>query len=143
MNKLPGRPTAITPEVVSKLVSSFSNGMSVREACWQSKISHETYYNRLRNDEQFADMMSKYQASPTTKAKKVIVDAINNGNISASKWWLERRAPDEFGNSSHEINKSEDKTNQFANMSDNEMRLLGIEISKLIVYDNNLQINGD
>lgn len=86
-----GRPTVITPKVVSLLLASFHNGLTVREACWQSGISHETYYSRVRSDKQFADKMAKAQADLTMTAKLVIAKQVREGNISAAKWWVERQ----------------------------------------------------
>lgn len=128
----PGRPTVITPEVVSILVSSFTSGMNVREACWQSGISHEAYYYRLREDEQFADTMARSQAAPTMNARRVIVDAINNNDVGAAKWWLERKAADEFGHNTPPNKEPESKANPFASMSDEELNKLGVELSWLI-----------
>jgi len=98
-----GRPTVITPEVVSVLVTSLQDGMTVRQACWQSAISHEAYYSRLRSDEKFADIMTRSQDVISMKARRVIIEAINAGNVNASKWWLEKKAPEEFGRNPNPI----------------------------------------
>lgn len=91
-----GRPTVITAKVVRLLVTSFHNGLTVRQACWQSGISHEAYYQRLRNDIDFADTMSKAQYLPSITARTNITKAIKKGDISSSRWWLERKEKDEF-----------------------------------------------
>lgn len=128
-NKNAGRPTVLTPEVVSILVNSFQNGMTVREACWQSDISHEAYYSRLRGDEQFADTMARAQASCTLAARQVVLEAIKGGDVSTSKWWLEKKAPNEFGrNPKMEIEDIPEDENQFANMSDEELDRLTEEM---------------
>lgn len=85
-----GRPKVITPKIVSLLVTSFHNGLTVREACWQSGISHEAYYSRLRSDEQFADTMAKAQSDISIAAKVIVAKEIRSGSVSAAKWWLER-----------------------------------------------------
>ncbi len=95
--KTNGRPTVITPKVVRELQSCLELGMSVREACSQSGISHEAYYYRLRKDEQFADKMYNSQQQPTIKAKMLLVAAISNGDLKSAKWWLERKEAQEFG----------------------------------------------
>lgn len=101
VNKKVGRPKATDkPDVVSLLVTSFHNGLNVREACTQSGISHEAYYNRLRTDEQFTDTMAKAQLQPKMNAKVVVLKAINGGDVNAAKWWLERKSRDEFGRDS-------------------------------------------
>ncbi len=135
MSSKAGRPTVITPKIVSLLVRSFHKGMNIREACWQSGISHESYYNRLRSDEYFTDIMSKAQSAPTAKAKMVVIQAIDDGDIGASKWWLERKANDEFSNSPKLVTQPEPKHNPFENMSDEEMDKLGVELSKLMQSD--------
>ena len=90
-----GRPTVITPEVVSILVAAFHSGLTVREACWQAGISHEAFYSRTREDQQFSDTMSRAQAAVTISAKKLIADSISKGNIASAKWWLERHDKDQ------------------------------------------------
>ncbi len=123
-----GRPTVITPEVVSILVGSFSSGMNIREACWQSGISHEAYYSRVRDDEQFADTMARAQAAPTMSARQVIVDAINNNDVGAAKWWLERKATDEFGRNPIPIPMEVKAPSPFPAMTDEELIKLGREL---------------
>jgi len=91
-----GRPKATTDKVVSLLVTCFHNGLSVRQACWQSGISHEAYYQRLRNDVEFADTMNKAQELPSITARTNIMKAIRKGDVSTSRWWLERKEKDEF-----------------------------------------------
>lgn len=85
-----GRPKVITPEVVSILVASFHSGLTIREACWQSGISHEAYYSRLRTDDLFADTMAKAQGEVMISAKKLVADSIRTGNINSAKWWVDR-----------------------------------------------------
>ncbi|MNH49977.1 hypothetical protein D3C73_15770 [compost metagenome] len=87
-----GRPTVINPDVVSKLIASFHTGLNVREACWQSGISHEAYYQRLRKDNVFADTMAKAQGEMTSKAKKIVAGALTAGDLSTAKWWIEHRS---------------------------------------------------
>jgi hypothetical protein len=98
VNNKPGRPKVTDKSgVVSILVACFHDGMTVREACWQSGISHEAYYSRVRSDEQFADTMAKAQSQVTVNAKRIVAQAIAKGDMAAAKWWLERKARDEFG----------------------------------------------
>jgi hypothetical protein len=74
---MPGRPSVITPKTVSKLIASFNLGCSIREACWQSGVSHEAL-----------------------KAKEVVISAIYVGDLNAAIWWLDRKAKNEFGRDS-------------------------------------------
>ena len=90
-NKKVGRPTVITNQVVSLLITAFHSGLSVREACWQSGISHEAYYSKLRGDQEFADKMAKAQSRVTVNAKELVAKAIAKGDLAIAKWWLERK----------------------------------------------------
>lgn len=85
-----GRPTVLTPKVVSKLEALLGVGLTVREACLESEISHETYYSRLRSDLQFADKMAKAQSNVNSMAKKIVAGKIISGDVKTAKWWLER-----------------------------------------------------
>ncbi len=128
-----GRPKVTSkPDVVSLLVTSFHSGLNVREACFQSGISHEAYYNRLRSDEQFADTMAKAQMQSKMNAKTVIVKAIEGGDVSAAKWWLERKARDEFGRDSIPEAPLEPAERQ---MSDAEMAAVVEDYKKLTIHE--------
>ncbi|MDQ5885888.1 MAG: hypothetical protein QG628_285 [Patescibacteria group bacterium] len=129
-----GRPTKLTPEVVSILADCLRQGMTVREACSQAVISHEAYYSRTRSDEHFADIMYKAQQEPTITARQVLIEAINKGDVGVSKWWLERKAADEFGSTPKvEAVKLVKPPNSFADMSDEEINKLGVELSHLML----------
>lgn len=98
-----GRPKITdNPDVVSLLVTSFQNGLNVRQACWQSGISHEAFYTRMRDDSTFADTMARAQQLPSIGARIAITAAIKQGDVSASKWWLERRDTAEFDKQNNE-----------------------------------------
>lgn len=93
----PGRPSDMTPPVVAKLIVAFNNGYNIGEACDYADIHRTTYYRWLEKDDQFSYKMSQAQAMPNRKAKEVVLSALNQGDISAAKWWLERKDP-EFKN---------------------------------------------
>ena len=95
--KKTGRPSVITPSTVSKLEQALRDGFSVEMACYVSDISRSTYYARLQADDEFSDKMARSQAWATERAKQVIIQAINAGDIKACQWWLERRSRAEFG----------------------------------------------
>jgi hypothetical protein len=86
-----GRPKATDkPDVVSLLVGAFRDGMTVRQACIQSGISHEAYYLRCRQDADFADKMYYAQQTVLTAARRNVIKAIKGGDLRASQWWLEK-----------------------------------------------------
>jgi len=102
--KITGRPTVITDAVVSKLIASFQNGLTIRQACWQSGISHEAYYQRIKADQHFADTMARAQQLPSMTARTNITKAIKGGDTGASKWWLEKKTKQEVISQNEEQN---------------------------------------
>lgn len=92
-NRKQGRPKVTDkPDVVSLLVSAFRDGLSVRQACIQSGISHEAYYRRCREDAEFADKMYLAQQTVMIAARKNVIKAIKGGDLRASQWWLEKHS---------------------------------------------------
>lgn len=92
-----GRPSVIDENSVLKLSAAFRDGMTTTLACRLSGISRATYYKHLNEDERFSDIMTLSQQWVTERARQVIVRAIDKGNVQAAKWWLQRKARDEFG----------------------------------------------
>ena len=97
MSNVGGRPTVITKETVRKLEQAFKDGLSVSEACFVSGIGKRTFYDHKASDTTFAHNMELAKAYVTLRAKKVVVQAIDSGNLTAAKWYLERKARNEFG----------------------------------------------
>lgn len=86
-----GRPKVTDkPDIVSLLVSAFRDGLTVRQACIQSGISHEAYYRRCREDADFADKMYFAQQAVLTAARRNVIKAIKRGDLRTSQWWLEK-----------------------------------------------------
>ena len=47
-------------------------------------------------DKDFSDKMRLTEDWSTFRARQVILQAINDGDIKAAQWWLERKAKFEF-----------------------------------------------
>lgn len=94
---LGGRPTKQTPELVSKLEDIFKNGANIDEACSYAGISRETYYQWLKQSDDFLTKMASAQYYPILVAKNVVIsDIVRNKSIDSAKWYLERKARNEF-----------------------------------------------
>ena len=91
-----GRPTVMTPEVVSKIEYGFMKGLNVTECCHYADISRQAFYDYLEKNPDFTDRIEELKSNPSTKAKLNVVEAIENGDTDLSKWWLERKNKDEF-----------------------------------------------
>lgn len=86
----------MTKDTVQKLEEAFRSGLSVQQACYTSGISTSTYYEHIAVNADFSDKMKLAQEYVIIKAKQLIVQEIEDGNVSAAKWWLERKAKSEF-----------------------------------------------
>ncbi len=101
-----GRPREITPAVVRQLERSFQAGLNISEACVANNVPRSTFYDYLKYDKSFSDRISVLRTKPQIKAKLNIANAINEGDISTSKWYLEKTS-DEFAvKNKHEISGS-------------------------------------
>lgn len=91
-----GRPTVMTKATVQKLEAALRDGFSVGMACHVSGVGRSTYYQHLQSDPEFADKMELAQDWTTQRAKQVVAQAIDKGDLKMATWWLERRARAEF-----------------------------------------------
>lgn len=91
-----GRPTVMTKATVQKLEQALRDGFSVDMACYTSGVSRSTYYNHLTSNPEFMYKMTLAQSYPTERAKQVVVQAIDKGDLKMATWWLERKLRAEF-----------------------------------------------
>lgn len=89
-----GRPTKITPNVLAKLREAFLFGATKLEACAYSEIAPSTLYEYIKINPEFSDTIAEWQEYPILKAKKTIVDSLDNAKDA--QWYLERKRKDEF-----------------------------------------------
>lgn len=95
-NNKGGRPTVMTPEVLAKLEDAFLYGCTDLEACFIAGISKDALYDYCNIHPEFTERKEALKQSPSIRAKRTMVKAIDGGDKDASKWWLERRNKDEF-----------------------------------------------
>ena len=91
-----GRPTVMTEAMIGKLELLFANGLSDREACLIADINPSTLYDYCNEHPEFTERKELLKEKPKIKAKLNVAQAIENEDIDMSKWYLERRAKDEF-----------------------------------------------
>ena len=113
-----GRPTKITPAVVAKLERALEAGFTITKACVVSGISYDAYNERYNADAKFRQKMELAKNWATEEARQVVVSAIKDKNLGMAKWWLERKAKDEF---TTQPETPLAKTSDYSNMSDEEL----------------------
>lgn len=91
-----GRPTVMTKTVLLKLEQAFAIGATDREACIYADIGESTFYEYCKENKDFAERKEAIKRKPILKAKNIIADSLKKENVDTAKWYLERKAKDEF-----------------------------------------------
>jgi len=121
-----GRPTVMTTEIIERLRHAFAIGATDEEACSYANIGTTTLYDYQKLNPEFAEEKESLKKKPILKAKNNVIQAMevnktpviskllgvlkdDKGNpiltekpddlknrIETSKWYLERKAKDEF-----------------------------------------------
>ena len=99
-----GRPTKMTPEVVTKLEQAFSMGCTDEEACLFADISRMSLQRYQEAHPSFRDRKALLKQKLVLKARSVIAEALNRKDENTAKWYLVRKKKDEFGKADTEIN---------------------------------------
>lgn len=85
----------MTPETVRKLLDAFKLDVTVEEACLYANISKDTYYRKLKEDDEFSDEIGRARMYATLVARNCVVKHVATDPHLALKY-LERKRPDEF-----------------------------------------------
>jgi len=91
-----GRHSKMTRHMIEKLEKCFSNSFTDDEAVLYCNIDKETLYTYCDKYPAFSIKKEELKKKPNLKAKQNIISGINSGDKIDSKWWLERKAKDEF-----------------------------------------------
>lgn len=91
-----GAATKMTETTVRKLEMALWHGFSISTACLISGISRDTYYSHIAKNPELSDRFAVAQEAVSYKARNNILKAVAQGDISASKFWLERKSRAEF-----------------------------------------------
>lgn len=91
-----GRPRAITTKKLEKLEEAFKLGCTNREACFYADVAESTFYDFLKEHPEFSDKISMWKDYEKIQARYVVHKALEKGDRDIAKWYLERKAKDEF-----------------------------------------------
>lgn len=101
-----GRPTKMTAETVQKLEEAFLLGCTDEEACLAADISKQTLYNYQDANPEFIDRKEALKSNPVYRARKVILDALTDGDVITANKVIERK---EGTKAKHEITGKDGK----------------------------------
>lgn len=91
-----GRPRAITPEKLVKLEEAFKLGCTNREACFYADVAESTFYDFIKEYPEYSDKIAMWKDYQKIKARYVVHKALDKGDRDMAKWYLERKAKEEF-----------------------------------------------
>lgn len=96
------KPTNISDKAWSAVIESWQNGLSDREAAFRASregdahIMESDIKHWIKKNPDIADLKEHLQAELISASKLVIADQIKRGDIKTAKWYLERKAANEF-----------------------------------------------
>jgi hypothetical protein len=94
--KTAGRKPVIDDVTLQKLENAFSLGATDGEACFQAGIAPATLYNYQNAHPEYVERKNQLKDRMIFKARSVIAEALNNRDKEVAKWYLERKAKNEF-----------------------------------------------
>ena len=107
------RKTKLTPKTQKAIVDALSVGATHRIACEYAGITQDTFYRWLNQGEagkspfsEFSEQVARTQGRAAVGWLAKIDAAANEGDWRAVAWKLERRYPQEYGRTVHEVEHS-------------------------------------
>lgn len=89
-----GRPTVMTPEILTKLEIAFKLGEDDRLACSYAGISPSTLYDYQKKFPEFAEQKEQWKKNPIHRARMALFNSLDDPKWAA--WLLERKCKEEF-----------------------------------------------
>lgn len=90
-----GRPTKKTPEMVALLAAAIAEGMSFKSAAHLCGINSDTFWDWMKNDEEFSDKIKSARAVAVSESVQAIRSRLPQWQAMA--WWLERIEYEDWG----------------------------------------------
>ena len=100
------KPIEVSDSAWIAVIESWENGLSDREASFRAsregnvRVKESDIKMWMKEDPDIADLKEHLQAQLISSAKLLISDAIKDGDIRTAKWYLERKASNEFSTKS-------------------------------------------
>lgn len=92
-----GRNHAMTPEVLERLKQAFSIGCTNKEAASYAEIAESTLQLHIKQTEGFREQIEQWKCKPILKARHIVVQAINNGDVRLAWEYMQKHLVSEFG----------------------------------------------
>ena len=100
------KPKSVSDEAWTIIVEAWENGLSDREASFRAskegnvRIKESDIKKWMKDNPDIADLKEHLQVQLIGNAKLLISESIRNGDVKTAKWYLERKASNEFSTKS-------------------------------------------
>jgi len=100
------RPSRISEAAWREIINSWENGLSDREAAFRASrdtgllVSEADIKQMVAENDDISALRDFLLMDILSSAKLNIRESIKEGSVSTSKWYLERKAPEEFSSKS-------------------------------------------
>lgn len=128
-------PPALTPHQIGLLEEAYFWGASDLEACGHANVCKTDLYYWQEVNPEFAERKRTLKESIKLRAKRRVVESIDDGDVSSSKWWLERQAKDEFSIRTEQTGKNGEPAIKEVYIEKKETKELKDHIQKIIHAD--------
>jgi hypothetical protein len=127
-----GRPTKLTPGVVTKICGMIGRGLNYCQAAEAVGIHRDTFNEWAKTNSDFSDALLRAKGEGIDRRLKRIEQAARKGNWQADAWWLERVCRDQFGRNRLELSAPDEKPQQPGTEPQIDVKKLSIEKLKLL-----------
>lgn len=96
------KPNWISDKAWTEIIIAWENGLSDREASFRASRDGDVFITEaelkeiVASDSRIADIRDFLHTEIVAQAKLNIAESLREGSVATSKWYLERKAPDEF-----------------------------------------------
>lgn len=96
------KPKEVKDAVWAIVIEAWENGLSDREASFRASratgedIKADDIRQWIKDDAEIGELRASLQSDLLSSAKLTVADALREGDVKTAKWYLERKAADEF-----------------------------------------------
>jgi hypothetical protein len=89
--------------LTNDILEHIGDGLPLKDAAALAGISYETFCEWRRKFPEFSEAIDRALARGVATRLKAIREAMDAGDLSAAKWWLEHVRPEHFAKSRLEV----------------------------------------
>lgn len=123
-------PPELSPQKIERLEDGFLDGLNDREACLYAGVCKTDLYYYQEVNPDFAERKELLRNNNTIIGKKHLSTNIRGGDINSIKFWLERRAKDEFSARTESTGKDGESIKHQVSFTQDEIRNMADEMRK-------------